>query len=291
MRHATDGTQVRFKIYNGIWLMCLAFLCFEYFALNNHPENSWLRKIGFAATSKPGNQLSLFLGWSGLSLMIAMNVYTARKKFSFLEGKGSLIAWLEFHIFCGLLGPTFILFHCNFKARGLVAISFWSMLIAASSGVIGRYLYNQVVGLRRNIQDDVDKWQGKLKKMQAAADPALSDESLDKLKVTALAYAGVKAHHISADGEFKVNPFTIFFSSLAGDIRMLMDPPRTAKGLPPNSRHVLKYFALARRRVLFLQPFRDLVAYWHTFHLPFAIFMYAAAFIHVIAALILGVGK
>jgi hypothetical protein len=38
-----------------------------------------------------------------------------------------------------------------------------------------------------------------------------------------------------------------------------------------------------------LEPFRKMLGYWHSFHLPFALFMYIAAIIHIISALTFGI--
>ena len=123
---------MRFFLY--LWLLLAIALSFEYWALNFHPSLSLLH-----LSPEPGRPLSLWLGWVGLGLMVIMNVYSLRKRISGLGGWGRLSSWLNFHVFCGLVGPTLILFHCNFKVRGLVAISFWSMITSFSSGIIGRY--------------------------------------------------------------------------------------------------------------------------------------------------------
>jgi cytochrome b561 len=46
---------------------------------------------------------------------------------------------------------------------------------------------------------------------------------------------------------------------------------------------------MAKRRIAFLEPFRRMLGYWHSFHLPFAFFMYVAAVIHIAAALMFGI--
>ena len=52
---------------------------------------------------------------------------------------GSIRAWLEVHIFCGLVGPVLVTFHTSFKFNGLISVAYWSMVVVAVSGVIGRY--------------------------------------------------------------------------------------------------------------------------------------------------------
>ena len=42
------------------------------------------------------------------------------------------------------MGPLFVILHTSFKLNGNVAISFWSMISVALSGILGRYIYLQI---------------------------------------------------------------------------------------------------------------------------------------------------
>lgn len=280
---------MRGNTYIRIWLVCLAFLSWEYFAMENFPGLSLIQGLYPQLTTQPGRQLSLFLGWAGFGTMLTMNVYTIRKRVSWFRSLGQLSSWLNFHIFCGLLGPTLILFHCNFKVRGLVAISFWSMLVSATSGVIGKYLYVKLLKRRSEFENDSKHFLDLLNAMRASASKPISDDLFERMKRAALRYVGVDPGAIEADGSIRMGALHVFFSSLMGDARLLIDLPKTASGMPRASRNTLKNYALSERSRLFLEPFRHLMGYWHTFHLPFAFFMYGAVFIHIIASLLFGV--
>lgn len=279
------------RSYTVIWLFILSLLSYEYFCLNFNPEGSLLRQWDPTLVADPGRRLSLWLGWAGIIVMLLMNLYIVRKRTRLFNRLGSLAAWLELHIFCGLVGPTFILFHSNFKVRGLVAISFWSMMVSASSGVVGRYFYVQLLQRRKDTEEDAAHWEAAFKKMQAASSPPVADATIAALKERALRYVGVGAGAVAADGSLSVGALQVFVASLVGDIRLLFGLPETAEGMPKSSRMILKNYALSKRQALFLEPFRNLLGYWHTFHTPFAIFMYGAAVIHIATALLLGVHK
>ena len=158
------------KNYVVIWLFITGFLSYEYTSLNGAHLPSILKgmeadgTLGFKVSPDPGRTLSLYLGWAGLLLMLVMNVYSIRKRSSFLGGMGKLSSFLNFHIFCGLVGPTLILFHCNFKVRGLVGVSFWSMVVSFTSGIIGRYFYLQLAMKKVEYQKLSDKWIERLKR-------------------------------------------------------------------------------------------------------------------------------
>jgi hypothetical protein len=93
---------------------------------------------------KPGGLYGHSFGVIGSALMTVMLLYSVRKRAKPLRKAGPLSAWLDFHIFCGIVGPLFVILHSSFKVKGLVALSFWSMIAVALSGVVGRYLYRQI---------------------------------------------------------------------------------------------------------------------------------------------------
>jgi hypothetical protein len=279
---------MKFKQVMGFWFCIFVFLNWEYYALNFHEsfsvlkglQTSGLIKDSFQISKQPGRDLSLLLGWLGLGLMIVMNAYSLRKRATFLANVGRLSSWLNFHIFCGLVGPTLILFHCNFKVRGLVGISFWSMVVALASGLIGRYFYVQILQSKKkydiNAENDLQRLEGVFKRRQIT----LSSQEKDLYTQKALVWAGIPPK-VQIPGILSAVAF-----SVQGDFRLFFGEPEIPSGWPEKSKWILKNYALNRRRSFYLQPFQQLMAYWHAFHFPFAIFMYVSAFIHVLAALI-----
>lgn len=279
------------KKYLNIWLFFFALTAFEYYALNYNTHLSLLLKLqakGFIResleiSSKPGRPLSLWLGWLGLGLMVTMNVYSMRKRFDFMKGLGKLSSWLNFHVFCGLLGPTFILFHSNFKVRGIVGISFWSMVVSFTSGIVGKYFYVQMLKEKNSFETEAEK---RLKQLDNILEKAkISPDEKKKYLADALVFVGVPSLN-EGDG---ISPITVLFSAMAGDIRMLFNFPPKPPHWPAGTEYVMAEYALNKRKSLFLEPFQRLMGYWHAFHFPFAVFMYIAAIIHVIAALVFGV--
>ncbi len=289
------------KNYTKLWLFIGLIVLFEYVALNFRPQ---LSILGFAKShwrsSKflsqlnlsplPGRQISLYLGWAGILLMISMNVYTLKKRAKiFSSFLPSLSATFNYHIFCGLLGPTFILFHSNFKVRGLVAISFWSMIISAVSGVLGRYLYGQFMQKKQDLLASAEVDRKTLETNFSKLMPKVTAERREQIMQEALVYVGLPAKKLA---EFEnLSLFQVLMGSIAGDARLYLAEPNTRENLHLKIRALLTKWALTTRRNLYLDPLQSLMGYWHAFHLPFAFFMYAAAFIHIVVALLLGVKK
>ena len=59
---------------------------------------------------EPGRPISYWLGWVGFGLMIVLLTYSIRKRLFPDRNFGELSGWLDFHIFCGLLGPILIIY-------------------------------------------------------------------------------------------------------------------------------------------------------------------------------------
>jgi hypothetical protein len=90
----------------------------------------------------PETGTGYWLGIAGASALLLLLVYPLRKRIRSLRSLGSVSAWFRLHMILGIIGPTLILFHSNFKLGSLNSnVALFSMLTVAASGLIGRYLY------------------------------------------------------------------------------------------------------------------------------------------------------
>ena len=101
----------------------------------HHPDYRILRPAGFKGHA---------FGIIGTLMMIFMLLYSIRKRVRRIQNLGNRSNWLKIHIYFGIMGPLLIILHSSFKVQGLIAISFWSMIAVALSGLLGRYLYIQI---------------------------------------------------------------------------------------------------------------------------------------------------
>ena len=84
-------------------------------------------------------------GILGTAAMGILLIYPLRKRVRGLEGLGSIKGWFRFHMVLGIVGPVFILFHCNFQLGSLNSnVALFSMLIVSTSGIMGRYIYSRI---------------------------------------------------------------------------------------------------------------------------------------------------
>jgi hypothetical protein len=96
-------------------------------------------------------------------MMSVMLLYSLRKRAKWMRGMGQVRYWFRAHMIFGIVGPVVILFHCNFQLGSQNSnIAFFSMLLVATSGVIGRYIYGRIhygvygskMTLQQLLQDD-----------------------------------------------------------------------------------------------------------------------------------------
>lgn len=63
----------------------------------------------------------------------------------FLSMFGNIKHWFKIHMLFGVLGPVAILFHANFSLGSTNSnVAFFSMVIVALSGLVGRYFYTKI---------------------------------------------------------------------------------------------------------------------------------------------------
>ncbi len=92
------------------------------------------------------------MGWAGAGSMLAMQVYSIRRRVRALRALGSLRAWLDLHVFLGLQGFVLVAYHSAGLSphASLAAINFALVAVVVTTGAIGRYLYSLIPRARRS---------------------------------------------------------------------------------------------------------------------------------------------
>jgi hypothetical protein len=262
------------------------FLCYQGLSYYQTPTLLRPHHIGYW-TWKPGGTLGLPLGVIGSSMMVVMLMYSVRKRWKRLYKLGPLSNWLDVHIWLGVIGPLLVVLHSSFKVHGLVALSFWSMLLVAFSGVLGRYLYLQIPRTRageeltlQDLEAQDQQLAGRLK-----TDFGLSEDLLARLE----ALDATPSNAGLLLGLWRL---------LAGDVtdrRALADFQRSAHAVPPQVFREFRRLALQkariRRRIVLWSRIHELFHYWHVVHKPFAIVMYLFMLVHVAVAATTGYAR
>jgi hypothetical protein len=241
-----------------------------------HHEGYWVFKAGGRVGHK--------LGVVGSSMLLLMLLYSVRKRVAALRRLGSLGRWLDVHIFLGVFGPLLVVLHSGFKVQGLVALSFWSMIVVASSGVLGRYLYLQIPRTRAGealALAEIEKQDRELSQ-RLRAGFGLDDTQLGR--IDALVAVPERSGLLAG-----------FAWMVVGQLRLkaaLVVFARGCRGVPRRLQRdferVVQQKALARRRILLWDRAHELFHYWHVMHKPFALVMYLFMAVHVAVAVMTG---
>ncbi|MBN2009686.1 hypothetical protein JW960_10115 [candidate division KSB1 bacterium] len=202
---------------------------------------------------------------------------------------GTLVHWLDIHIYLGIFGPSLIVLHSTFKVNGLVAVSFYSMVAVALSGILGRYLYLQIP---RNIQghelslnklNDLDqKLTQLLKQRFAFTDPMIR-----------------QVEHLTASSHLESKSTLVFLFTLSTDGRkrrrafnkFRRENPVVHKLAKHQVRAMLslaRQKAVLHQRIQVLNRVNQIFHYWHVIHKPFAFIMIIIMFVHITVAVMFG---
>jgi hypothetical protein len=228
---------------------------------------------------RPSGMVGRALGVGGLSLMLMMHVYSIRKRVPSLRWMGSVTFWLEFHIFCGLLGPVLVTLHTSFKFNGLISVAYWSMVIVVASGFVGRYLY---VRIPRSL------------KGHELSRSEIEDKAADiRRRVSVLDLPPEMAQRITAFEKASV-PRSEDDTTWLG---LLFGEPRLRLRLFVLSRHLRREVTdrqlvaeqlalladrdLLLRRIVYLKKTKRLFDLWRVYHKPLAVLMAFIVAAHV----------
>ena len=84
------------------------------------------------------------LGIVGFIFMLTTETLYSLRKRSRSVRWGRMSAWLQFHIFTGLVGPFLVLLHTSWKFNGIAGATTLLTITIVVSGVIGRYIFTRV---------------------------------------------------------------------------------------------------------------------------------------------------
>ena len=243
-----------------------------------HHEGYWQWKAGGSIGHK--------LGITGSSMMVLMLLYSVRKRVGPLRSVGALSHWLDVHIYLGVFGPLLVVLHSTFKVQGLVALSFWSMVVVALSGVLGRYLYLQIPRTRAGEELALAELE--------TEDRELSSQLRMRFRLDESQLASLDAL-VAVPG--RTGLVGGFARLVTDDLRLRSGLRRFARSCRSVPRPVVREFervvrqkAQVRRRILLWDRVHELFHYWHVLHKPFAVVMYIFLVVHVAVALATGYG-
>jgi hypothetical protein len=243
--------------------------------------------------------VGVYLGFFAVALFAGIFLYPIRKHWPWLGRQGSSRHWLDIHVLMGLTAPFIVAFHSTLKFKGIAGMAFWCMFAVSVSGVVGRYLYNQIPRSlntaelsRRELQDLQAQLSGRLATQNLLPEADLrsllrlpSDERVRKLPVAA---AIVYMMTLDVVRVFRVARLRRHALGGRETIAVL--------GGLFNTRHpeMERAIATAReeaslsKRILFLSSSQKVFHLWHIIHKPFSYTFAILAALHIGLQFLLG---
>lgn len=93
----------------------------------------------------PGSDAGYWIGVAGGAGMLALFLYPLRKRWRPARNMGTTKFWFALHMLLGIVSPLLIVLHSTLSFGSINAtVAFGSMVLVATSGIIGRYLYKRI---------------------------------------------------------------------------------------------------------------------------------------------------
>lgn len=223
------------------------------------------------------------LGILGSLFMVLLLLYSLRKRLKFMRNWGSLDTWLDVHIFLGLAGPALVLLHTAFKFSGIVAISFWSMVLVVLSGVIGKYIYELIPHSLSGLE---------LSRIELEAEEIALTFEMRKLLPHNHPCWKVLSGLEQKEGKGSILKSLFLFVEYFKVKSLVSRSLRRVEGMDKKKRKELVALVVKRqmlmRRAHMLQYSMKIIHYWHLLHKPFVIIMFLILVIHVYVSVKLG---
>lgn len=237
---------------------------------------------GYPVVYEPSKGIWHPVGWTGSGMMVVMMLYSVRKRVGFLRSLGSLRHWLSAHMFLGIMGPILVTFHTTFKFNGIIATSFWSMIITMVFGILGRYIYIQIprslAGAELRVLD--------IERMVQTIDSRLGEFSKG-VNVSELCKA-IDLREKGPEDTGLIKSLLFMFRDdivISYRLRKLDSVLRKTHHLPWKVRKKIDFLirkkAAFTRRMNYLSTSHKILHYWHIFHVPLAIVMFLIMILHV----------
>ena len=242
---------------------------------------------------KPSGVVGINLGLLGVLLLCGIFLYPLRKRWGWLQKQGNSKHWLDHHVTLGVAAPLCIAFHASFKFRGLAGIAFWVMVTVSLSGLIGRYLYAQILSQVAVAELSLREFQAVLERQRIVSQADLRhllfrlpapDRVSHWSAFTALGYMVVS----DLARPFRVVRLRFRVMGIEATIRSLggILSPKNApfEGVISLARKQ----ALLSRRILLLSHAQQVFKLWHVVHKPFSYAFAVLVLLHIVVAMLLG---
>jgi hypothetical protein len=248
---------------------------------------------------RPSGTIGIKLGMLGVFFFLLIYLYPLRRKWGWLAKQGNSRHWLDFHVVLGITAPFIITFHCTFKFGNIAGMAFWSMMLVAMSGIVGRYLYSQIPrGLnaaelsRKELQEKEENFRKDLEEQKRTFGFCIEAlyhlptpehvASTSKIEVLfSMILIDFKRPFQASLARLQAVGFGAWLFSFCG-LRHTQDR-KLERAI-----EVAQTQAALSKRVLFLKRTVQVFELWHVIHRPFSYAFAILALLHIGIALLMG---
>ncbi len=224
------------------------------------------------------------LGIIGGVLMLLLLTYPLRKHWSKMSRMGPVKTWFKVHMLFGVLGPSFILFHSSFSLGSLnSSVALICMLLVASSGLIGRYLYARIHHGLYGASRQMKEFQVDMDEAEERLEREISFDKSDEIRLHEY------SQHFNSDSKSVLFSLHELFStsvltrmSMPKEMALLNGRGINQEEMKAARKLLRRYFASIRRTARF-RFYRNMFGLWHVLHLPLFIMTIITGFTHVYA--------
>jgi hypothetical protein len=241
---------------------------------------------------RPTGLIGISLAFLGVLMLCGIFLYSLRKRWGWLQRQGDSKHWLDYHVLLGIFAPICIAFHAAFKFHGLAGLAFWSMVAVSVSGLIGRYLYAQVLRESAASEASLTVFRAMLERQRL-----VPQEELRLFFPTPVTSQVARWSPFAALGYLALSDLSLQFRVARFRVRVLGLGTgfRSLAGLLPTEHAELEEVirlgckeARLSRRLLLLSRAQQVFRLWHIVHKPFSYSFVVLALLHIAVAMIFG---
>lgn len=244
----------------------------------------------------PGSTLGYYMGLVGSVFMALLLLYPLRKRVRFLQRAGHLRHWFKVHMFLGISGPALIMFHSTLKLGSLnAAVAFYSMILVAGSGIVGRFIYtkihNGLYGRKATVQERQERlgltsdavkskfhFAPEVEKRLEAFEAYVMDESrTGMVGVRRFITVALRARWLRGRALREIRRLLMAAAPERGWSRSEV---RRRLGI---AEAMLREYLGALQEVAQFRIYERLFSLWHVLHVPFVWMLVICAIVHVVA--------
>ncbi len=283
-RRKSDLKVIFARVTNLAFYVALGFLLYTFWEKRDTHHISPESGIGYA------------LGIIGGSLMILLLAYPLRKRFGSMSRLGPVKYWFWAHMLMGVLGPVLVILHTNFNLGSINGrVALFSMLIVATSGFFGRYIYTRIhhglYGKAVEFSDLKTHSESILQKIEARI--AKAPEVTERLRAYERELLKLPGEFIPSARHWALMRWRALGLYRAATVEMLSFlqvegrrrkwPAAKRRRYRRGTRNALRAHKRATQKLLEFHFYERLFSLWHLLHFPLFLMMIITGLVHVYA--------